>query len=83
VELVRAVAESLNLMEEPSSAEVASQSEYKWRSPDGRFMLFLENPNGGLWRVDLVDWPNSSQSELSSHAEAKIRQSLKTSCSPS
>jgi len=82
-QLVRAIAESLNLVEEPASTDMTSQSKYKWRSPDGRFMLFLENQSGGSWRAELVDWPNSSQSELSSHAEAKIHQILKTSCSPS
>lgn len=80
-ELVRSVAESLNLIEETTSTEATSQNKYKWRSSDGRFMLFLENQNGGLWRLELVDWPNSSQSELSTHAEAKIRKSVKTSCS--
>ena len=83
LELVRAVAESLNLIEATVSTEATSQNKYKWRSPDGRFMLFLENQNGGLWRLELVDWPDSSQSELSAHAEAKIRESVKTSCSSS
>ena len=82
-ELVRAVAESPNLIEETSSTEATGQNKYKWRSPDGRFMLFLENQNGGLWRLELVDWPNPSRSELSAHAEAKIRKSVKTSCSVS
>ena len=81
-ELVRAIAESLNLVEEPDSTDAKSQSKYKWRSPDRRFMLFLENQSEALWRAELIDWPSPFQSELSSHAEAKLRQSLKTSCSP-
>ncbi len=80
-ELVRSVAESLNLIEGTTSTEATSQNKYKWRSPDGRFMLFLDNQNGGLWRLELVDWPNSLQSELSTHAEAELRRSVKTSCS--
>ena len=82
-ELVRAVAKSLDLIEESASTETVLQNRYRWRSSDGRFVLFLENQNGGLWRVELIDWPNSSRSKLSTHAEAEIRASVKTSCSSS
>ena len=83
VELVRAVAESLNLIEETAAIDATSQNKYKWRSPNGRFMLFVENPNNGLWQVGLADWPEPTQSELSKRAEAEIRQRVKTSCSSS
>jgi hypothetical protein len=82
-ELVRAVAKSLDLIEESASTELVLQNKYRWRSSDGRFTLFLGNQNGGLWQVELIDWPNSSRSELSTHAEAEIRASVKTSCSSS
>jgi len=82
-ELVRVVADSLNLIEETASPEAMSKSEYTGRSPDGRFRLFLENINGGVWRVELADWPNSSQSALSKHVEAEIRQRVTASCSSS
>lgn len=80
VDLVQSVARSLNLIEDSGSTEGVSQDRYRWRSPDGRFMLILGNQNNGLWRVELVDWPDPSRSELSIHAEAQIRQRLRTSC---
>jgi len=82
-DLVRAVAKSLDLIEENASTETVLQNKYRWRSSDARFMLFLENQNRGLWRVELIDRPNCSQTELSIRAEAEIRSSVKTSCSSS
>lgn len=82
VDVVGAVADSLHLVQRPASTSVAPRSQYEWSSPDGRFMLSLENQSGGLWRAVLADWPESSRSALSSQAEAKIRQSLKASCPP-
>ena len=83
MELVRAVAESLNLIEETASTEATAQNEYNWKSPTEGFVLSVVSQNGGLWRVDLADWPKSMQSELSKRAEAEIRQRVKTSCSSS
>jgi hypothetical protein len=83
LELVQAVATSLNLVAEGTSTEVTSHNKYEWRSSDGRFRLFLQDQNGGVWRVELVDWPNPSRSELSKHAEAQIRKRVKISCSAS
>ena len=77
VELVRAVARSLGLVEQSTSV---SRNKYNWQSSDGRFMLFLENQEGELWRVELVDWPEPSRSKLSTQAEAEIRKGVKASC---
>ncbi len=78
VELVQTVAKSLNLIEQSGSTEVVSQNKYEWRSSDGHFMLSLQTQGTGLWRLELLDWPNSSQSELSTRAEAEIRKRKKS-----
>lgn len=82
VDLVQAVAKSLNLIEVSASAVVVSQNQYEWHSSDGRFRLALQNPKDGAWPVVLADWPESSRSELSKRVEAEIRQRVRTDCSP-
>jgi hypothetical protein len=53
---VRAVADSLNLIEEAASSEATAKSEYKAKSPDGRFRLFLERSAIGQFTSSRFPW---------------------------
>ena len=78
LETIQSIAQSLNL----ASYEVASDNRYTWRSQDGnrQFILGLEALGDGRWKVSLMDWPSNQQSQLSSRAEAEIRNSLTKKC---
>ena len=75
VSTVRTVARSLALVERSREGEAASLA---W---DKRgFALSLAHETNGWWSVQLMDWPDSSRSELSFQAEAEIRKALKSTC---
>lgn len=78
VEAMRAVAGSFNLV--AADRATFPGSTHEWRSPEVGFILRLERKKPGLWRVDLADWPDSSQSVLSLRVEREIRKRLKTEC---
>jgi hypothetical protein len=83
LKLVRGVAESFNLEERSVPIKDGSRNNYGWITSDRHFSLFLDNQNDGLWRVDLVDWPDFPQSRLSKQVEAEIRKGITASCSSS
>jgi hypothetical protein len=84
VETMRAVANSLNLVvaDRTLAGGPLPEYRYEWRSQEVGFVLGLERKNPELWRVDLADWPGSSQSVLSLRVERVIRERLKTECTP-
>ena len=82
VELLQGVAKSLSLREENAASEAGAQKKHEWLSADGKFMLNVQGQDAGVWSVDLVDWPDFPQSNLSKQAEAEIRHAVQTSCSP-
>jgi hypothetical protein len=73
---VQAVARSLALDEKCGAGEIVP---LHWCASG--FRLGLVHETNGSWTVHLADWPDSSRSELSFQAEAKIREALKGDCS--
>ena len=80
VETMRAVAGSLNLVASDRGPEGAPLPDHTYRWQAVNFFLTLERKNPGLWRVDLADFPDSSQSVLSIRVEREIRKHFKTAC---
>jgi hypothetical protein len=77
VDPVRAVAQSLALVERSPASEMTPLA---WCAQDGRFRLSLVRETHGGWTVDLADWPSPTRSQLSIQAEAEIRKALKSAC---